>query len=144
MEIIHLRGEPEEAARWLTYWGVYGILSVFERLVDRAGLPKWLPYYSALKLALLLWLQIPRFAGARRLSSQFVRPSLRNIHPHIDHAVDSICHAVTRPELVAFGEMIQHAMARVPLLEWFVRLPDGRPLPPPSSGRGGGFISSSR
>ena len=59
VEILNTRGEPSEAGRWLTYWAVYGSLSAVERLLDKA-LP-WLPYYTTIKLALLLWLQLPRY-----------------------------------------------------------------------------------
>jgi hypothetical protein len=35
-----------------------------------------------------------------------------------------------RPELVALGELANYYLARVPFLEWFVRGPDGQPVPP--------------
>jgi receptor expression-enhancing protein 5/6 len=82
VELMRLRNDDSEAARWLTYWAVYGAINTLERLLDRA-LP-WVPYYSTLKLALLLWLQVPRYSGAFRVSNEFARPLLRKIHRHVD------------------------------------------------------------
>lgn len=42
--------------------------------------------------------------------------------------------AFQRPELVSFATMLNEVLAHIPILEWFVRGPDGRPL----SRRGGG------
>ena len=38
-----------------------------------------------------------------------------------------------RPELQLLGGTLHHFASRTPVLEWFVRGPDGRPRPPPSS-----------
>ena len=45
-----------EAAQWLTYWAVYGVLSAAEQMfVTRP------PLYYHLKLALLFWLQSSKY-----------------------------------------------------------------------------------
>lgn len=92
-----------------------------------------IPYYSPIKLMFLLWLQLPRFSGAYRLTSKFLRPFLHQYYPKIDEIVQSVCHAFSRPEIVAVTDAIQEVFARLPVLEWFMRQPDGRPWRPPSS-----------
>lgn len=93
-----------------------------------------IPYYSVVKLAFLLWLQHPRYGGAQRISVKFVRPFLRRTHQQIDSMLLVLKEAFQRPELVSFATMLNEVLAHIPILEWFVRGPDGRPL----SRRGGG------
>lgn len=99
-----------------------------------------MPYYPTIKLALLLWLQVPRYSGAIRISSQFIRPFLRRAHPHIDAALAALQQSLNRAELVALAAAVNNALAHVPGLEWFVRGPDGRPVSRPRAPAGGGFI----
>ena len=35
-EIVRVRNDTAEASRWLVYWGVYGTVSVLERVLDGA------------------------------------------------------------------------------------------------------------
>ena len=42
VEVLRVRGDDSEAARWLTYWAVYGAFSAAERLLD-----KLLPWCAA-------------------------------------------------------------------------------------------------
>lgn len=123
---MRLNHDNTEAQRWLTYWSVLGALSAIERVFDK--LLPWVPYYSTLKLGFLLWLQLPRYGGAFRLSAQFVRPLLRSSYQHIDALLIFIQESLQRPELAALGHALHEVFARVPVLEWFVRGPDGRPL----------------
>ena len=129
---MQVRNDTSEAARWLTYWAVFGTITALERLFDK--IVPWIPYYSTVKLALLLWLQLPRYSGAYRLTMQFVRPFLHRTHPHIDAALEVVHAYLSRPEVLAVCSVINDVFARIPVLEWFVRGPDGRPsssMPPP-------------
>lgn len=132
--MLRLHSDSTDATRWLTYWAVYGSLSAAEALLYK--LLPWVPHYNTLKLAFLLWLQVPRYSGAQRLSAEFVRPFLHKFYPIIDRALQSFFLSMQRPEVTAVVDALNEVLARVPVLEWFVRGPDGRPLHPrrPSSG----------
>ncbi|KAG7672247.1 hypothetical protein Ndes2526B_g06766 [Nannochloris sp. 'desiccata'] len=140
VEVMRVRNDTSEAARWLNYWAIFGTLTALERALD--SIVPWVPYYSTVKLALLLWLQIPRYSGAFRLSRQFIYPILHCTHGQIDALLLLLEQYVNRPEIQAMAAAIHEVMARIPVLEWFVRGPDGRPLPPlrkrPSASGGGG------
>lgn len=140
VEMLRLHNDSTEATRWLTYWAVYATLSATEALLHKV--PPWIPYYSTLKLAFLLWLQVPRYSGAQRLSIQFIRPFLHRYYPMIDQTLHSFFFSMQRPEVTAVVDAINEVLAHVPVLEWFVRGPDGRPVRPrrPS----GGFIRGQR
>jgi hypothetical protein len=142
---MRVRNDTSEAARWLNYWAIYGTITALERALD--NFIPWVPYYSTVKLALLLWMQIPRYSGAYRLSRQFIYPILHRTHAQIDALLVMLEQYVNRPEMQAVAAAIHEVLSKIPVLEWFVRGPDGMPLPPlrrrpPSSGSGGGFISS--
>lgn len=139
VEIMRVRKDTSEAARWLNYWAIFGTLTALERALD--SIIPWVPYYSTLKLALLLWLQIPRYSGAFRLSRQFIYPILHRTHAQIDAVLLLLEQYVHRPEMQAMSAAIHEVLARIPVLEWFVRGPDGRPLPPSRRSGGGGFIT---
>lgn len=44
--------KQQEAAQWLTYWAVYGVISAAEQLFESRP-----PLYYHIKLAFLFWLQ---------------------------------------------------------------------------------------
>ena len=140
---MRVRKDTSEAARWLTYWAIYGTLTAAERIVD--SIVPWVPYYSTVKLAFLLWLQIPRYSGASRLAHQFIYPILHKTHIQIDHLLSLLERYLNRPEMQAIAAAIHEVLARIPVLEWFVRGPDGKPLPPLRKSRppggGGNFIT---
>ncbi len=144
VELLRVRHDSVEASRWLTYWAVFGTLAAAERILDR--LIPYVPYYPTVKLALLLWLQSPRYGGATRLARRFAYPLLARAHPHIDAFLEALKMWAARPEVAAAAATLHEVCARIPVVEWFVRGPDGRPLPPPSraprpaDGGFGGFL----
>ncbi len=144
VEVMRVRNDTAEASKWLTYWAVYGTLTALERFSLDSIVP-WVPYYTTVKLALLLWLQIPRYSGAYRLARQFAYPVLHRTHAQIDALLVMLEQHVNRPEMQAMAAAIHEVLSRIPVLEWFVRGPDGRPLPPPlrrpSPPPNGGFIT---
>ena len=142
VEVLRVRNEPTQASRWLTYWAIYGTITAIERAFDKVH--PWIPYYTVVKLAFLIWLQIPRFSGASRIATEFIYPVLHKAHPHIDNALVALQHYMSRPEILAAGAAVQEVFSRIPVLEWFVRGPDGKPLPRPksSSSDRGSFITS--
>ncbi|GAQ87791.1 hypothetical protein KFL_003770110 [Klebsormidium nitens] len=80
-------GEDEaERNHWLTYWAVCGCLSVAESSCERWL--SWLPLYYHLKLAFLIWLQVPPSnSGARVLYMRLLRPLLRRHQGRMDRLV---------------------------------------------------------
>lgn len=68
--------------RWLTYWAIYGVFSLLERVADKAL--KWLPYYSHLKFGFLLWLQLPQTQGAKYIYQKVLEPHLRRYERKVD------------------------------------------------------------
>lgn len=48
--------KEQQAAQWLTYWAVYGVISAAEQMVESRP-----PLYYHVKLALLFWLQNSKY-----------------------------------------------------------------------------------
>ena len=90
------------------------------------------PYYSPLKLGFLLWLQMPRFGGAYRLTSLWIRPFLHKYYLQIDELLHYVHVWLNRSEVWTFTDGLQEVLSMIPVLEWFMRGPDGRPWSPPS------------
>eukprot|EP00890_Picochlorum_soloecismus_P001947 jgi/Picsp_1/2753/NSC_00981-R1_protein len=130
IEYMRVQGDTDEATRWLMYWAIYSLFSMTERI----GKPilNWIPYYAPLKLAFLLWLQLPRFSGAYRLTVTFIRPLLHRYYPLIDDFVRQITHSFSRPEILKITDALQEIMAQIPGVKWFMLGPDGEPWVPPS------------
>jgi hypothetical protein len=114
------------------------------------------PYFHAVKLLLLVWLQSESYEGAQRLYYELLRPCLAQWQPLLDEFLAGLLQALVRnvpttkclqtrspnqcckakpsvpavlqrrPELQMLGEGLHGFAARTPLLEWFVRSPDGR------------------
>ena len=69
---------------WLTYWTVYGTLTLFESLID--GVFFWLPLYYVLKIALLIWLFHPNSRGALVVYSRFLAPLFASVEARVSEA----------------------------------------------------------
>mmetsp|Transcript_25165 Transcript_25165/g.24101 ORF Transcript_25165/g.24101 Transcript_25165/m.24101 type:complete len:179 (-) Transcript_25165:326-862(-) len=81
-------GEPDELTEWLMYWVVYGFLGVFDSFGDI--ILYWIPFFSPLKLAFLVWCWAPQTKGSTVIYKNVVRP-LFNMHGNeIDAALNSI------------------------------------------------------
>ncbi|KAK1418204.1 hypothetical protein QVD17_27347 [Tagetes erecta] len=61
-----------EQQKWLLYWAVYGSFSVGEIFADK--FISWFPLYYHMKLAFLVWLQLPTTDGAKQLYMYHLRP----------------------------------------------------------------------
>ncbi|KAI7736908.1 hypothetical protein M8C21_032339 [Ambrosia artemisiifolia] len=64
--------DQNEQQKWLLYWAVYGSFSVVEVFADK--LISWSPLYYHMKLAFLIWLQLPTTNGAKQLYTNHLRP----------------------------------------------------------------------
>ena len=58
---IETKGSADDT-RMLTYWVVYGFMTVIEYWSNT--LLYWVPFYFLLKTVFLLWLVLPQFGGA--------------------------------------------------------------------------------
>lgn len=65
--------DSKDDKQWLTYWVVYGLLNIAERILS--GFLAWVPFYFLLKLGFLVWLYHYKTLGATVLY-QRARPYL--------------------------------------------------------------------
>lgn len=77
---------PHAAAQWLTYWVVFSLFTVLEYFAD--WLISWLPFYYLLKLAFILWLQLPQTQGATVLYLKGIQPFVKKHEEEIDRALE--------------------------------------------------------
>ncbi|CAL8464852.1 g4387 [Coccomyxa elongata] len=109
---------PTEKSHWLCYWLAFGGLTAVESLVTQR-----FPGYYHLKFLVLLWLQSRRYQGAKRLYTEFVRPIVRKAEPKFDAVLIQVSTLKERSDVKAVAEHCHHILARIPVLEWFVRSP---------------------
>lgn len=57
--------------QWLTYWVVFGFLTVFESMINAVY---WFPFYYTFKLIFTLWLALPQTGGAQLVFRSFFQP----------------------------------------------------------------------
>ncbi|CAA2986190.1 HVA22 k [Olea europaea subsp. europaea] len=74
--------EEDEQRKWLLYWAAYGSFSVVELFTDKF-LCRF-PFYYHMKLAFLVWLQLPSVDGARDFYINLLRPFLRRHQCRLD------------------------------------------------------------
>ncbi|KAK9805122.1 hypothetical protein WJX72_000312 [[Myrmecia] bisecta] len=111
-----------KTAQWLSYWTIYGALTVVESYTDLHRVP----FYHHVKLLLLLWLQLPQFQGARRLYNEVFRRFLLRHEARMDAGLQSFAQAMAQPQLVSMARSLRSTAATVPGLAWFMRHPDNR------------------
>lgn len=81
--------ESQSAEHWSLYWLISSIITfLLEKPVD--AVISWVPLYRWMKLALFLWLALPRFQGAARLYYVLLQPLLITYEPEISNARDSV------------------------------------------------------
>eukprot|EP00850_Spirogloea_muscicola_P018386 SM000168S02585 [mRNA] locus=s168:22381:23870:- [translate_table: standard] len=71
----------DAAVNWLLYWIVFALFSVVEYF--SSWLLNW-DFYNVLKLAFILWLQLPQTKGATVLYTRLVQPQLKQHEDQID------------------------------------------------------------
>lgn len=85
---IEDKSDYKEDVQWLTYWTIYGTISLLEFPFDRALAS--IPYYYHAKFALMLWLQMPQTKGAQVLYEKYWAPTLKKYQPKIDMCVEKV------------------------------------------------------
>lgn len=66
----------KDDTRLLTYWVVYGVLTVIEFWSNT--ILYWIPFYYLLKTVFLMWLVLPQFNGAAVIYAKVLRPATIN------------------------------------------------------------------
>ena len=72
--------QKEEDKQWFTYWALFGFIQVFDTVIY--SLFRWVPFYSACKIALFIYLYHPKTHGALELYHKIIRPYLINYEGH--------------------------------------------------------------
>ncbi len=84
-----LNDESEiEGKFWLTYWIVYGCLTLIESVL--ASIFPLVSYYYLAKSALLLWLVHPSSEGALKVYENIIKKYLKKYQPTIDEKLAPI------------------------------------------------------
>ncbi|KAH9313946.1 hypothetical protein KI387_022573, partial [Taxus chinensis] len=84
----------EDQDQWLIYWAVYGSFSIVEVFSDK--LISWFPLYYHVKLAFLIWLQLPPSCGSRQLYVRYLRPFLLKHQTTLDQIVGGTSSEINR------------------------------------------------
>ncbi|CAJ2505501.1 Uu.00g128950.m01.CDS01 [Anthostomella pinea] len=66
--------DPAQLTPWLMYWSVFMCVLLVESWTD--FILVWVPFYSWMRLAFLLWLVLPSTQGARKLYEGYLHPYL--------------------------------------------------------------------
>lgn len=72
---IETTGSADDT-RLLTYWVVYGTMTIFEYWSNT--ILYWIPFYWLLALVFRLWLVLPQFNGAALVYAKVLRPATIN------------------------------------------------------------------
>lgn len=64
----------EEIKKWLVYWVVFAVFTLFEGLTD--FFISWLPLYRELKLCIIIWMVAPGCDGSSLLYRHLISPVL--------------------------------------------------------------------
>ena len=65
---------------------VFSLFTVFEYVGD--WLISWVPLYYVMKLAFVLWLQLPQTKGATTLYMKYIQPYVKRHEESIDRALE--------------------------------------------------------
>ncbi|PHU23643.1 HVA22-like protein k [Capsicum chinense] len=99
-------GDQNEQRKWLLYWAVYGSFSIVEAFTDK--FLYWFPLYYHVKLAFLVWLQLPSAEGAKQLYTNHLRPFLMRHQARLDHILE-LFHGELAKFISAHQTEIQYA-----------------------------------
>ncbi len=95
----------DAAPEWLTYWVIFSLFTVIESV--GTILISWIPFYSFLKLAFLVWLLLPRFKGASKTYHALVQPFMKKHEDKIDQGITRGFESVS-----SMGARIRHTIPR--------------------------------
>ena len=99
------RHTPECSACRLTYWVCFAFFTLLEVFVEY--ILYFVPFYFALKLAFIVWLQLPQTRGAVYVYDHIIMPFLLSKEKQID----STLHRATKSGMEFLGEASSAAVA---------------------------------
>jgi len=85
---IESQETKEDDKMWLTYWIVFGFLTVFDGLIN--FLFSFIPFFGVLKIAFNVWLFHPKTQGARIIYEKFLKGLLKKYESKIDTHLNKI------------------------------------------------------
>lgn len=129
---IEMRDRNEQH-KWLLYWAAYGSFSIIEAVTDK--FLYWFPLYYHVKLAFLVWLQLPSAEGSKQLYTNHMRPFLMRHQARLDHILE-----LFHGELAKFISSHQAEIQFVKVLLGKTLLSGGNFLQRPAQGRVVGTI----
>ena len=83
------RKNVKEYVRWMMYWIVFALFSAMEAVLDPL-LTFWLPFYSEVKVVLLLYLASPITRGSGVIYRRWVHPLLCAKEEEIDIVLEKV------------------------------------------------------
>jgi len=84
--------DPDDDRQWLSYWVVFGILSLVDNI---DGILTIIPFYYLIKAGFVLWLWLPMTSGALTLYRTFVQPFFKSHEAQIDAAAKNVTKAAS-------------------------------------------------
>eukprot|EP00762_Andalucia_godoyi_P007581 ANDGO_00790.mRNA.1 HVA22-like protein k len=99
-------GRCSEDRQWLMYWIVYALFTCGEYFTDK--ILWWFPFYYAVKIPFILYLQHPRTRGAEQLYTRYVSPFFTRNEAAIDEHLSA---GGGRAAQQKFAELSDQAMA---------------------------------
>eukprot|EP00092_Neocalanus_flemingeri_P051267 GFUD01059574.1.p1 GENE.GFUD01059574.1~~GFUD01059574.1.p1 ORF type:complete len:332 (+),score=121.93 GFUD01059574.1:177-1172(+) len=79
----------KEYVKWMMYWIVFALFSATETVLDPL-LSFWLPFYSEVKVVLLLYLASPATRGSGMVYRRWVHPLLCSKEEEIDRVLERV------------------------------------------------------
>ncbi|GMT19965.1 hypothetical protein PFISCL1PPCAC_11262, partial [Pristionchus fissidentatus] len=73
--------EKDDDTKWLTYWTVFGVFSVFDTFAE--AILRFFPFYYLVKAAFLVYLYLPQTNGSEYLYTMYVDPLITKIDAFI-------------------------------------------------------------
>mmetsp|Transcript_4582 Transcript_4582/g.9766 ORF Transcript_4582/g.9766 Transcript_4582/m.9766 type:complete len:89 (+) Transcript_4582:718-984(+) len=64
----------KDVTQWLTYWVVFSFFSIIENLMGL--LVSMIPFYTWIKIGMIIWMYHPSTMGAKTVYEQGLRPIL--------------------------------------------------------------------
>ena len=81
--------DKNDDTQWLTYWSIYGILSLIDECTSI--LLNRIPYYFFIKVCFLIWLFNPMTLGAQKIFESVVKPIMKKYHTQIEEISNTLC-----------------------------------------------------
>jgi receptor expression-enhancing protein 5/6 len=85
---IETAGSKDDDKMWLTYWVVFGFLTVFDGLINFVF--SFIPFFGILRIGFNIWLFHPKTQGARIIYEKVLRGLLKRYEGKIDSQLNKV------------------------------------------------------